>query len=183
MLRKLLLGFGALIVLVIAYFAYLIFTTRSHSPQDTIRYENEQFKIEVVYCQPYKKGRLIFGDKSEGALVPYGEYWRTGANEATEIEFSTAVQFGETTVEQGRYRLYTVPGENTWKVALNSELGAWGYYEPDYQKDVVSIEVAPQVQAPEIEQFTMSFAQEGKRIMLQMKWESTLVEVPIQPME
>ena len=77
-----------IILIAAGFMAYLMLTTRSHSPAEKLEYSEGDFTLTVDYCRPYKKGRLIFGEESEGALLPYGGYWRTGANEATEIEFN-----------------------------------------------------------------------------------------------
>ena len=58
------------------------------SPKGVVNYEKEDLKIEVVYHRPFKKERLIFGAKEDKALVPFGEYWRLGANAATTFETS-----------------------------------------------------------------------------------------------
>lgn len=179
MLKKIFLGVGVIVVLVIAYMAYMVSTTRSHSPQDVVTFESAAFNIKLIYCQPYKKGRLIFGEKEEGALVPYGAYWRTGANEATEVEFSSDVTFGGQAVKAGKYRFYTVPQKDTWKVVLNSELGAWGYYEPDYSKDVVSIEVPVETTSSSLEQLTITAEQQEGGVDIVMQWDTTKATVPI----
>lgn len=77
--------------------------------------------VKCTYGQPLKKGREIFGN-----LVPYGKLWRTGANEATEITFTTNIQIGETQLPAGTYTLFTVPNKEKWTIILNSELGQWG---------------------------------------------------------
>lgn len=179
MLKKILLGVGVIVVLIVAYMAYMISNTRSHSPQDIVKFESPSLNMTLVYCQPYKKERLIFGEKEEGALVPYGVHWRTGANEATEVEFSNDVSFGGQTVKAGKYRFYTVPQKDNWKVVLNSELGAWGYYEPDYTKDVVSIEVPVEAAANALEQFTITSAPNNGGVDIMMQWDKTKVIVPV----
>lgn len=81
--------------------------------------------VTVSYSRPGIKGREIFG-----GLVPYGEVWRTGANEATSITFSDDVVFQGEPVEAGTYALHSVPGEDEWQIILNSKL-AWGIpYDP-----------------------------------------------------
>ena len=83
----------------------------------------------MSYSSPYKKGRVIFGESSAGALVPYGAYWRLGANAATEISLNKDVMFAGTPLKAGKYRMYAVPGEKTWQVILNGELGKSGSEE------------------------------------------------------
>jgi hypothetical protein len=95
------------------------FGQNAKSPKMTAETKN----VKVTYGQPSKKGRVIFGD-----LVPYGEVWRTGANEATEITFSSDVVISGKTIKAGTYTLFTIPQKNTWTIILNSELKQWGSY-------------------------------------------------------
>ncbi len=179
MLKKILIGVAVIIVMVVAYMAYVISTTRSHSPQDIVSFEGTAFNMTLVYCQPFKKDRLIFGEKEEGALVPYGVHWRTGANEATEVEFSSDVLFGGEAVKAGKYRLYTIPNADKWKVVLNSEIGAWGYYEPDYTKDVVRVEVPTKMESNSLEQLTITSQPQGEGTNIVIQWDKTSVSIPI----
>jgi hypothetical protein len=162
------------------FMAYLILTTKSHSPAEKLEFSDGSFKLTVDYCRPYKKGRMIFGEKSEGALLPYGEYWRTGANEATEVEFNKGVSINGNSIAAGRYRFYTVPGKITWTVAFNSELGKWGYGEPDYDLDVFVLELPAQDRSEVIEQFTISASGTTENnLELILAWDKTAVRIPI----
>jgi hypothetical protein len=134
--------------------------------------------MKVVYCRPSKKGRVIFGDAKDGALQPYGKYWRLGANEATEITFSKNVNFAGQPVNAGTYTMYAVPGPSTWQVALNSDIQKWGYSEPDYSKDVIKVEV-PVETAPDMEQFTITFDSDSTAAKMNFAWATALVKVPI----
>src|SRR5438045_2445608 len=125
MKKKILIGLGVVVVIVAAGLGYIALTTKSHSPAETKAFSYNGADVKVIYCRPYKKGRVIFGDAS--ALQPYGKYWRLGANEATEITFSKNVNFAGKPIEAGTYRMYAVPGPASWQVSLNSELGKWGY--------------------------------------------------------
>lgn len=75
----------------------------------------------VVYSRPQKAGRTIYG-----GLVKYGEVWRLGANEATEIEFFKPVKIDGKKVAKGRYTLYAIPYETTWTFILNKDTDTWG---------------------------------------------------------
>ncbi|UXX78793.1 DUF2911 domain-containing protein [Reichenbachiella carrageenanivorans] len=170
----------AIVVAVVGYFAYGVLTTRSHSPLTTAEGSSGDLSVSVDYCQPYKKGRLIFGEASEEALVPYGKYWRLGANDATEITFSHKVNFAGKAVAAGRYRMYAVPNTDHWEVSLNSQLGEFGYFEPDYTLDVVKVQV-PVQDGPTggIEQLTMAFDSDSTGLLLNIAWDETMVSVPI----
>lgn len=178
MKKNIFIGLGAVLFIVVAALAYLALTTKSHSPSETKTFSYNGADIKVVYCRPYKKGRLIFGEDKDDALQPYGKYWRLGANEATEISFSKNVNFAGKPLNAGTYRMYAVPGASTWQVGLNSELGKWGAAEPDYALDVLKVEV-PAETGPETEQFTITFDSDSTAARMNFAWDKTLVRVPI----
>ncbi len=135
--------------------------------------------VKVVYGQPHKRGREIFG-----TLVSYGEVWRTGANEATEITFTEDVEFGGNLVESGIYSLFTIPEENQWTVILNKNLGQWGAFSYDDTADYLRFNVPVQTIDEMVESFTINFSEvEGTQTMMSMVWNSTKVEIPIRFIE
>ena len=77
--------------------------------------------IDVKYSSPKMRGRKIMG-----ALVPYGQVWRTGANPATTIITSVPLKFGTLTVPAGTHTIYTLPNENGWQLIINNQTGQWG---------------------------------------------------------
>jgi hypothetical protein len=178
--KIILLIFLGIILIGAGFVAYIMLTTKSHSPAEKLEYTDGDLILTVDYCRPYKKGRLIFGEKSEGALLPFGEYWRTGANEATEVEFNKDISINGNSLPAGRYRFYTVPGKSDWTIAFNSELGKWGYGEPDYDLDVLVLEIASSDGSELIEQFTMSATKASENSMeLILAWDRTTVSIPI----
>jgi len=179
MKKKIYIGLGIILVATIGFVGYIAFTTRAHSPSKTTEFSYEGLDIKVVYCQPYKKGRLIFGEEKDGALQPYGKYWRLGANEATEITFSKDINFAGNPVGAGTYRMYAVPGAATWQVTLNSELGKWGAMEADHALDVLKVDVPAGTAPSETEQFTINFGSDTTGIKMDFVWDKTLVSVPI----
>jgi hypothetical protein len=179
MRKKIFIVIGIILVGIIGFFAYAFLTTKSHSPAETKQISHAGLDVKVVYCRPYKKGRLIFGEEKDDALVPYGKYWRLGANDATEITFSKDVTFGDKNVQAGSYRMYAVPGADKWQVALNSELGKWGYNEPDYALDVVKVDVPVAAAPQESEQFTITLEPDSAGVNMNFVWDKTLVTVPI----
>ena len=102
---------GVLVLAFIGYVAYMVLNPLS--PKETINYSSDISDIEVVYSRPYKKDRLIFGSEEDGALVPFGKYWRTGANAATTFETSSDILFNGEELKAGKYALYTFPFENS----------------------------------------------------------------------
>ena len=183
MLKRILWILGILLIVLAIGVGYLALTTKSHSPEDIAQVTLGDFHGEVQYCQPYKKDRRIFGTEAEGALVPYGEVWRTGANEATEIEFSEAVTIHGARIEKGRYSLYTIPDEDSWTVAFNSKLDYWGTgvsnpYEES--QDVLRAPAAVSYLDSTAEQFYIRWApQNDSLVHLQFFWDRTLAELPI----
>lgn len=179
MKKKIFIGLGIILVAVIALAAYVALTTRSHSPTKTTEFSYEGLDMKVVYCQPFKKGRLIFGEAKDGALQPYGKYWRLGANEATEITFNKDVNFAGKAVPAGTYVMYAVPGADSFEISLNSEVGRWGAMEPNYSLDVVKVNVPVATAPAESEQFTINFGSNADGAAMDLMWDKTIVTVPI----
>lgn len=181
MIKKILLGLLALIVIFVLYVLYVIFVADPVSPPDSVSYNENGLEITVDYSRPYKKERLIFGEEADGALQPYGVYWRLGANDATEIEFSQDVVFGGEPVDAGRYRMYAVPGKDAFEISLNTELGVFfAIGEPDYDLDVAKIQAPVTYKDQITEQLTISFTSDSTAIQMNIDWDNYLVTVPIQ---
>ncbi len=179
MKKKILIGIGVIVLTFVIVIVYSEVMTRTYSPEAEVTYSYEELDLRVTYCKPYKKGRLIFGEKSQDALVPYGKYWRLGANDATEITFSSDANFAGSAVSAGSYRMYAVPGADSWKVTLNSELGEPGSYEPNYDLDVLSVNVVPSSSDSEVEQFTIYFDSDSTGVNMNFVWDKTVVSIPI----
>lgn len=178
MLKKILAAIGILILIAVAYFGYAILYPAS--PSATAAFMENGVEITVSYSQPSKKGRLIFGEESERALQPYGQYWRLGANAPTEITFSKDVNFAGQPVSAGTYRMYAVPGNDSFQISLNSEIGSFsGAAEPDYSKDVLKADLPVSIAKKETEVFTITFSSDDSGINMDLVWDQTLVRVPI----
>jgi hypothetical protein len=162
--KKILISVVVILGLLAAAFLYFKQRNRSLSPPGSETLTSGGLTVTISYSRPSVRGRLIFGPEEQKALQPYGKYWRLGANESTEITFSRDVLFNGTAVKAGTYKIYAIPGADSFELRLNSELGKWGYYEPDYSKDLVSTKVpVERIKAP-VEQFTISMAPEGDGI-------------------
>ncbi len=180
MKKILLISLGVLLTLVVGVALFGALVVSKRSPISTSTINDQGLDIKVVYCQPYKKGRLIFGEEKDGALQPYGKYWRMGANAATEITFNMNVNFAGQPVNAGSYRMYAVPGANSFQVSLNSELGVYfAIREPDYTKDVIKVDVPVTAAPNETEQFTISFGSDSTGVKMNLVWDKTQVTVPI----
>lgn len=181
MKKKILIGIGIFILIIIIGFVYLNYRNRSLSPKGMAKYDKNGLTIEIPYSRPTKKGRLIFGTAEDGALLPYGVYWRLGANEATEVTFNRDVLFNGEPVKAGTYRMYAVPGEEEFEISLNSELGEWGYMQPDYDLDVLKTMVPVEKSDESVEQFTIRFEEAGDEVLIVCEWSDTKVKIPVRP--
>jgi hypothetical protein len=179
MMKKVLIGIGILALIIIAGFFYLNHRNRTLSPPGVANYDADGFSVEITYSKPSKKGRLIFGTAEDGALLPYGAYWRLGANEATEITINRDVLFNGTKVSKGTYKMYAVPGEEEFEISLNSDLGDWGYFEPDYTKDVLKTMVPVVRTDNSVEQFNIRFESGGEHIHIICEWSDVQVRIPM----
>lgn len=132
--------------------------------------------VEIEYARPGVKGRKIFG-----ALVPFGEVWRTGANTATKITFSTDVKLGGQAVPAGSYALFTIPTATEWTVILSKVTGAWGAYSYDAKDDLVRVKAKPIALAESVESFTIDVGDlRDDSANLSLAWEKTRVSVKLE---
>ncbi|HEY9006742.1 DUF2911 domain-containing protein [Ohtaekwangia sp.] len=122
--------------------------------------------VKIVYCQPSARGRKIMG-----GLVPYGEVWRTGANEATTIEIDKPVKIEGKDLPAGKYSLFTIPGENEWTIIINKEAKQWGAYNYKSSEDVFRVNVKPTKTSAPVEVFNIAVEKD----QVVMKWENTAV--------
>jgi hypothetical protein len=144
----------------------------------SIRYKEGYLKI--IYSQPQKHGREIFGK-----LVPFGEVWRTGANEATEMTITQDVAINGAQVKAGTYALFTIPEKEKWTIILNRDLGQWGAYNYNQKMDVLRFEV-PSKAIPDsvvFEPFTIRIDQKTDTAEIFMLWDKTQVSFTIQFIE
>ncbi len=143
----------------------------------TVKYEDTYLKI--TYSQPHKRGRSVFGE-----LVPFGEVWRTGANEATELTVTEDIEIGGNLLKAGTYSLFSIPGEKEWTIILNSELGQWGSYNYNEASDVLRFNVPVHTLENEVwEPFTIVFEQNNETAEMRLMWDRTMVSIPIKFLE
>ena len=151
------------------------FSKMDVSPLDVVLFRNQEKEpvARVLYSPPTKRDRQIFG-----SLVPYGEVWRTGANEATELTLYTDMMVGDKIVEAGTYTLYTIPEEKEWTVILNKSTNIWGAYDYHVEQDLVRIKVPVKQADTTIENLSMAFAPTDNGAKLQIGWDDRYIEVP-----
>lgn len=133
------------------------------SPKETAEGTIDGTKVTIVYHRPSVKGRKVMGD-----LVPFGQVWRTGANDATTITFDKAVTIEGKALPAGTYSLFTIPTENEWTIIFNSEAKQWGAYKYNDKNDVLRVSVKPG-KAEFTELFTISVDKNAVNIV----WENT----------
>ena len=133
--------------------------------------------VEISYSRPGVKGRSIF---AADGLQPFGQLWRTGANAATKISFSTDVMVGGEKVAAGTYSVFTIPGADEWTFMLNSDADQRGTRNYDEAKDAVRVKLKPGEYPMNVETMTFAFANVKDTGMdLVMLWEKTTLVVPI----
>lgn len=150
--------------------------------------------VKVTYGRPYVRDRAIFGDPADGEtyLVPFGEVWRTGANEATEITVTGPVEVAGRRLDAGTYSIFTVPGAESWEIRFHpglgmdgtGRLGADGTFTETYDPalDVLAVDVPTATLDEPVDQFTVSFEETaGGGADMMLRWETTEVRVPLAP--
>ncbi len=135
--------------------------------------------VKIDYSSPRAKGRKIFGPASEKALVPYGEVWRTGANEATTFVTGTNVTGGGKDVPAGSYTIFTIPKADAWTLIISKKTGEWGTDYPGEKEDLARVPMSVSKTTGPVENFTIAFDQAGKKCTLRMEWENTRASVDI----
>ncbi len=129
--------------------------------------------MRIIYSRPHKAGRVIFGK-----LQQYGEPWRLGANEASEIDFYQTVKIQNTTIAPGRYIIYCIPYPDRWEIILNSDIDVWGLHI-DPKKDLYKFQIPIKEAVAETEFFTMLFEKTSTGADLVMAWDTTEARLPI----
>jgi len=129
--------------------------------------------MRILYSRPQKKGRVIFGN-----VVKYGQMWRLGANECTEIEFFKPVTIQEKKVPAGRYTLYCMPHKDTWQIVLNKGLYGWGL-DIDIAKDMDSFTAPVSTTTNIAEYFTAVFEKSETGANLIFAWDDVVAKLPI----
>ena len=185
-MKKILKWAAGIIIILIGF--YLIVPpimkkqTKKHSPETTVSYQQKGYDLSVYYNRPSVKGRVIFGD-----LVPYGEVWRTGANEATVFTTGTDITINGKPLKAGTYTLWTIPGETYWEVIFNSKQYDWGVtlkgtkiqVSRENEYDVLNIRVPVNKKETLTEMFTIAF-EEDTSLQMALEWEKTRIVIPIE---
>jgi len=132
--------------------------------------------VTIDYSSPRAKGRKIYGE-----LVPFGNVWRTGANEATTFVTSADLNVGGTTVPAGNYTLFTIPNKDKWTLIVSKKTGEWGTDYPGQPNDLARIDMKVSALPSSVENFTISFEKAGAAAAanLNIDWETTRASVAV----
>jgi hypothetical protein len=164
----------ALLLLPIISFAQEVKPRLSPLAIATARYKDAYLKI--TYGQPNKNGHELFG-----VLVPYGEVWKTGDNEATEMTITRDILVNELPLKAGTYSIFTIPNKETWTIIFNGDLGLWGSYNYTMKTDVLRFDRPVQTITGEVyEPFTIAIDQKNEKAEISLLWDKTKVSFTVQ---
>lgn len=127
--------------------------------------------VVIDYFQPSARGRKIMG-----GLVPYGQVWRTGANNATVFTIDRDVKVQGETLPAGKYALFTIPDKDEWTIIFNSKHDQWGAFNYNEDDDVLRVKATPRQVSDMIEAFTIDVVGDG----VEMGWENTKVKFDVE---
>lgn len=195
-----LLAIAAIVLAVLAFDAREIFAQDLHpsrrpSPIGIAKTHIGDAYVKVTYGRPYVRGREIFGANTDDKsfLVPFGEVWRTGANEATEITVTDHVMLGGQHLDAGTYSIFTEPDAGEWVIHVSPHLGldGTGNFDPSTQTftpvfdpadDVLTLTVPSTTIDETVDQFTIVFEEASGGADMILRWENTEVRIPVRAM-
>jgi len=149
--------------------------TPQPSTTQTIKQNFGLSSVELSYSRPNLKGR-----KAIGELVPFGNVWRTGANQATTLTFGEEVTIGDKKIPAGKYGLLSIPGKDSWTLIITKQLDVTSPAAYKQESDVVRVSVKPAALKENVETFTMQFANvKSNTCELNLQWENTSISLPI----
>jgi hypothetical protein len=128
----------------------------------------------IIYSRPQKGDRTIFG-----GLVEYGQVWRLGANEATEIEFYKDVKIAGQKIPKGRYTLFALVNPDSWTLIINKETDTWGAFKYDSKKDLLRVSVPVEKLSEQVEPLSIMFEKTNKGFNLVIGWDMVEVKMPV----
>ncbi|MFZ5948347.1 MAG: DUF2911 domain-containing protein [Stygiobacter sp.] len=145
------------------------------SPNASVNQKIGYTNITVEYCRPSVHNRKIWGD-----LVPYNKVWRTGANEATTIQFSTDVTVDGNKIPAGRYSLFTIPDVKEWTIIFNKVDKQWGAFNYKEDQDFIRFKVTPK-ENEFVESLIFYFSDITQNsVLLNIAWEKIKVSFKIE---
>lgn len=144
------------------------------SPAATVSQNLGLTRIDLTYHRPAVKGRAVWG-----GLVPFGQVWRAGANDATTLAFNTDVTVAGQPVAKGTYALFMIPGKEAWTVVLNRQSKQWGAYFHKADQDALRFEVKPAA-GPHQEWLAYTLdLQDRTTVQVALAWEKLRIAFPV----
>ncbi|HEV2847081.1 MAG TPA: DUF2911 domain-containing protein [Thermoanaerobaculia bacterium] len=145
------------------------------SPGATVRQSIGISSLEIAYHRPAVKGRTVWG-----GLVPYGQVWRLGANDATTLEISDPMKIAGRDVPAGKYGLFAIPGPEAWTLIFNKRAQQWGAYFYKAEEDFLRFEVKPEA-GPFTEWMTFDiYPEDRNRVRIGFAWEKLRFSIPVE---
>lgn len=145
------------------------------SPLQTLKQDVGISSVTFEYSRPSANGRVIFGN-----VVPYGQFWRAGANAPTKIIFESEAVINGAKIPAGAYSLFTYPKADEWTIVINKNLNVRSEAEHDKSQDVANFKVKTAKTAGFVEVFTIDFAKVAPtKTTVDLKWENTVVSFDI----
>lgn len=185
-LVKILLWIAGVIGVLLLLFNFILWPilqqqTKKSSPEKNITYSKGELRLNLFYCSPSKKDREIFGN-----LVPYDEVWRTGANEASTFTTNKDIMIAGKPLPAGKYTLWTIPSETSWKVIFNDKMYGWGVKltnqkasrDPDHDVLVVDGKVSKSLNTVEKFSITLRVSSPDTSILM-FAWDNVVVPLEI----
>lgn len=172
------------VMFVTLYLSLALFAAGTHAQQDKLKRPSPPAKatfdlgsgksITVDYSSPRAKGRKIYGE-----LVPFGQVWRAGANEATTFVTTADIVVGGKPVPAGSYTIFTIPDKDKWTLIISKKTGEWGTDYPGPNNDLARIDMKVSTLPSLVENFTISFDKAGAGATMNLDWETTRASVGI----
>ena len=148
---------------------------KAGSPHVRTEWKIDGASISIEYGRPFVKGR------EDGKVMPPGQVWRTGADEATTLKTDKMLMFGSTHLNPGTYTLWTLPGEKEWLLIINKQTGQWGTAY-DMKQDLAREKMTVLKSTKPVEQLTISIEDTKQGATLRVEWGTTRVEIPFMVM-
>ncbi|HUG28330.1 MAG TPA: DUF2911 domain-containing protein [Gemmatimonadales bacterium] len=143
------------------------------SPRDTVRATIGGANLMIDYGRPAMRGRDIYG-----ALVPWNQPWRTGANQPTTLTTDQPIAFGNTVLPAGTHAIYTVPAPSAWKLIVMKEVPRWGIPYPGEAQDLFRVDMSVGPLSTPVEMLTLKLEPQGEGGVLTVEWDRTRATIP-----
>jgi hypothetical protein len=168
---------GALSLLIVCAFVVAAQQDKAKRPSPPAQAKwdlGDAKSVTIDYSSPRAKGRKIYGE-----LVPFGQVWRTGANEATTLVTPVDLTIGGTAVPAGSYTIFTVPNKDKWSLVISKKTGEWGTDYPGQTNDLARVDMKVSTLPSPADNFTISFEKSGSGANLNIDWETTRASVAV----